>query len=66
MTDQTPTNPPTPPTPPQNPPPNQPDYSTNWQRWKCLVCGFLYEGPVIQLKCPKCQNEDPDKFEDLD
>jgi predicted cytidylate kinase len=42
------------------------DLEVNWRRWKCLVCGYVYEGTDIQMKCPKCGNDDPDKFEDLD
>jgi rubrerythrin len=42
------------------------DLDARWLRWKCLVCGYLYEG-VVRLKvCPKCGNEDPDKFEDAE
>ena len=42
------------------------DLDSRWLRWKCLVCGYLYEG-VIRLKvCPKCGNQDPDKFEDAE
>lgn len=42
------------------------DLEVNWRRWKCLVCGYLYEGTDIHLKCPKCGNEDSLKFEDVD
>ena len=42
------------------------DLDTRWLRWKCLVCGYVYEG-VVRLKvCPKCGNQDPDKFQDAD
>ena len=42
------------------------DLDSRWLRWKCLVCGYLYEG-VTRLKvCPKCGNQDPDKFEDVE
>jgi rubrerythrin len=42
------------------------DLDSRWLRWKCLVCGYLYEG-VGRLKvCPKCGNDDPDKFEDAE
>ena len=42
------------------------DLDSRWLRWKCLVCGYLYEG-VSRLKvCPKCGNQDPDKFEDAE
>ncbi len=37
-----------------------------WLRWKCLNCGYLYEGIEVVRKCPKCGNEDPDKFADAD
>ena len=42
------------------------DLDINWRRWKCLMCGYLYEGTDIQMKCPKCGNEDVMKFEDID
>jgi rubrerythrin len=46
--------------------PSPEDLDSRWLRWKCLVCGYLYEG-VVRLKvCPKCGNEDPDKFEDAE
>jgi rubrerythrin len=42
------------------------DLDSRWLRWKCLECGYLYEG-VVRLKvCPKCGNQDPDKFEDVE
>jgi rubrerythrin len=42
------------------------DLDMRWIRWKCLVCGYVYEG-VNQLKvCPKCGNEDVDKFEEVE
>ncbi len=31
--------------------------------WKCLVCNFVYEGVVVKSECPKCGNNDPDKFD---
>ena len=40
------------------------DLDSRWLRWKCLVCGYVYEG-VIRIKdCPKCGNQNPDKFGD--
>ena len=42
------------------------DLDTRWLRWKCLVCGCVYEGAVRLKVCPKCGNEDPDKFQDAD
>jgi rubrerythrin len=42
------------------------DLEMTWVRWKCLVCNYVYEGGQIVLKCPKCGNEDPDKFCDVD
>jgi len=42
-----------------------PDYATSIIRWKCLVCGYVYEGFVPIRMCPKCGNIDPDKFKDL-
>ena len=41
------------------------DLDTKWSRWKCLNCGFVYEGVKLVTKCPKCGNENPDLFEDL-
>ena len=40
------------------------DLEQQWRRLKCLVCGFLYEGAKRLTKCPKCGNEDMDKFEE--
>ena len=44
----------------------QEDIDVLWLRWKCLNCGYLYEGIQKIQKCPKCGNEDPDKFADVD
>lgn len=44
------------------PPPD--DLDDRWLRWKCLKCGFLYEGSKLLNVCPKCGNEDPDYFQD--
>jgi rubrerythrin len=45
---------------------NPEDLDTKWLRWKCLKCGYLYEGVKELKKCPKCGNENPDYFEDAD
>ncbi len=37
-----------------------------WLRWKCLNCGYLYEGMETVRKCPKCGNDNLDKFADVD
>jgi rubrerythrin len=42
------------------------DLDSRWLRWKCLVCGYVYEGVMRLKECPKCGNKDPDKFEDAD
>ena len=42
------------------------DFEICWKRWKCLVCGYLFEGVDIEKRCPKCGNADPDKFIDVD
>lgn len=42
------------------------DLDSVWLRWKCLNCGYVYEGSVELKKCPKCGNEDPDKFGDAE
>lgn len=39
------------------------DLNERWTRWKCLVCGYTYEGSKPLNKCPKCGNEDSDKFD---
>ncbi|HVX92751.1 MAG TPA: hypothetical protein VHA74_01410 [Candidatus Dojkabacteria bacterium] len=42
------------------------DLDVQWTRWKCLVCNYMYEGSRPLKKCPRCGNEDPDKFADID
>lgn len=42
------------------------DLEDRWLRWKCLKCGFVYEGQVPVSVCPKCGNDDPDLFDDAD
>ena len=42
------------------------DLDMRWTRRKCLVCGYTYEGSHTLAKCPKCGNENPDKFDDAD
>ena len=42
------------------------DLDSRWLRWKCLVCGYVYEGAMRLKECPKCGYQDPDKFEDVD
>jgi rubrerythrin len=42
------------------------DLDARWLRWKCMVCGYVYEGAVPLKVCPKCGNDDPDKFEEVD
>jgi rubrerythrin len=42
------------------------DLDTRWTRWKCGVCNYLYESSKVLKKCPKCGNDDPDKFIDVD
>lgn len=37
-----------------------------WLRWKCLVCGYVYEGVTPLKVCPKCGNSDVDKFDDVE
>ena len=43
---------------------NPEDLGDRWLRWKCLKCGFLYEGQQHLNVCPKCGNDDPDLFYD--
>lgn len=45
---------------------NPEDLDSRWLRWKCLNCGYLYEGSKELKKCPRCGNENPDLFEDAD
>jgi rubrerythrin len=45
---------------------NPEDLDSRWLRWKCLKCGYLYEGIRELKKCPKCGNDNPDLFEDAD
>lgn len=47
-------------------PDNPEDLDITWTRWKCLKCGYVYEGVEEIKKCPKCSNENPDLFEDVD
>lgn len=42
------------------------DLDIKWLRWKCLICGYVHEGSVELRVCPKCGNEDPDKFDDAE
>lgn len=39
------------------------DLDAQWTSWKCLVCNFVYEGQVPKNQCPRCNNDDPDKFD---
>jgi rubrerythrin len=48
----------------ENTSPNPEDLESRWLRWKCLNCGFVYEGREPISVCPKCGNSDPDKFDD--
>lgn len=45
---------------------NPEDLDSRWLRWKCLNCGYLYEGSKELKKCPRCGNENPDYFADAD
>lgn len=47
----------------ENPPE---DLDMMWSRWKCLLCNYTYEGAKPIKKCPRCGNEDLDKFGDAD
>ena len=50
----------------ENPDSNPEDLDNRWLRWKCLNCGYLYEGAKGLKVCPKCGNDNPDMFEDAD
>lgn len=40
---------------------------SSWRRWKCLNCGYVYEGLFKgTMVCPRCGNNDPDKFDEAD
>ncbi len=43
---------------------NPEDLGDRWLRWKCLKCGFVYEGQKPVNVCPRCGNNDPDLFGD--
>jgi rubrerythrin len=43
---------------------NPEDLEDRWLRWKCMKCGFVYEGKEPVNVCPKCGNDDPDLFDD--
>ena len=49
-----------------NPDGQREDLDSVWLRWKCMVCGYLYEGVVPLRVCPKCGNNNPDKFDDAE
>lgn len=42
------------------------DLTARWNSWKCMVCGYVYEGVRPRTTCPRCGNSDPDKFLDID
>lgn len=39
------------------------DLDVSWHSWKCLNCGYVYEGQREVTVCPRCGNNDPDKFD---
>lgn len=45
---------------------NPEDLDSRWLRWKCLNCGYVYEGIKELKKCYRCGNENPDLFGDAD
>ncbi|MCC7289897.1 hypothetical protein IT417_01435 [bacterium] len=54
-------------TPAPNPVTDTPeDLDIRWTRRMCTVCNYTYEGKDTLVKCPKCGNEDLDKFVDVD
>ncbi len=35
---------------------NEKTEETKMEKWKCTVCGYIYEGPMTpDLKCPVCK-----------
>ncbi len=47
---------------------NPEDLDVQWDRWRCMVCNYLYEGvkKMTSRTCPRCGNVDPTKFDDVD
>lgn len=43
-----------------------PDYLHEWQRWHCMNCNLVYESRTVVTKCPRCGNDDPNRFRDVD
>jgi rubrerythrin len=43
-----------------------PDFHHEWRRWKCLNCQLVLETNKIVTTCPRCKNNNPDRFVDLD
>ncbi|GAB4164242.1 MAG: hypothetical protein Fur003_6470 [Candidatus Dojkabacteria bacterium] len=39
------------------------DLDARWTSWRCMVCDYVYEGQKPLMKCPRCGNENPDKFD---
>jgi rubrerythrin len=50
----------------QNPNEQREDLEAVWLRWRCMVCGYVYEGATQLKECPRCGNNNPDKFDDVD
>lgn len=50
----------------QNPNVQREDLDVVWSRWRCMVCGYVYEGMEQMKKCPKCGNSNSDKFDDAE
>jgi len=43
-----------------------PDYSDEWRRWHCLNCELVLETNNTITQCPRCGNDDPNRFRDAE
>lgn len=43
-----------------------PEYAHEWRRWQCLNCKLVLETRDIVTQCPRCGNNDPNRFRDAD
>jgi cytidylate kinase len=43
-----------------------PDFHNEWRRWKCMNCQLVLETNKTVTQCPRCGNNNPDRFRDLD
>ena len=50
----------------QNPNEQREDLDVVWSRLRCMGCCYVHEGMVRMKECPRCGNNNPDKFDDAD